>query len=93
VNPPPSVGAKSVHPGEKMVVLRPTLTKQPASQGRQDAIEKVLADLVAEAQRLSFMDQSEAEGVVRKILSRHLVQVAEMQSYAKFRKLKGGVFE
>ncbi len=93
VNPPPSVGPKSVHPGEKMVVLRPALTKQPASQGRQDAIEKVLVDLMAEAHRLSLMDQSEAEGVVREIRSRYLVQVAEMQSYAKFRKLKSTVFQ
>jgi hypothetical protein len=50
-------------------------------------------DLVAETQRLSLMDQTEAEGVVREILSRHLVQIAEIQSYAKFRKLKSAVFE
>jgi hypothetical protein len=93
LNPAPSVGPKSVQPGEKMVVLRPTLTKQPASQGRQDAIEKVLVDLVAETQRLSLMDQTEAEGAVREILSRHLVRMAEIQSYAKFRKLKSAVFE
>ena len=29
VNPPPSVGPKSVGPGEKMVVLRPAMSKQP----------------------------------------------------------------
>ncbi len=88
VNPSPSAGAKSVRPSENMVVLRPTLTKQPTSQGRQDAIEKVLVDLVAEVPRLSLMDQPEAEGVVREVLSRQLVQLAEIQSYAKFRKLK-----
>ena len=93
VNPPPSAGPKSVRPGEKMVVLRPTLTKQPPSQRRQDSVEKVLVDLVAETQRLSLMDQPEAEGVAREIMSRHLVQISEMQSYAKFRKLKSTVFE
>ena len=93
VNPPPSAGPKAIHPGEKMVVLRPTLTKQPPSQGRQDSVEKMLVDLVAETQRLPLMDQSEAEGVVREILSRYLVQLAEMHSYAKFRKLKSSVFE
>jgi hypothetical protein len=93
VNPTPSAGPKAVRPGEKMVALRPTLTKQPSSRGRQDAIEKLLVDLVAEAPRLSLMDRSEAEGVVREILSRYLVQRAEMQSYAKFRKLKSAVFE
>lgn len=92
VNPPPSTGPKAVRPSEKTVVLRPTLTKQPPSQGRQDAIEKVLVDLVAEAPRLSLMDQSEAEGVVTAILSRNLVQTAEMQSYAKFRRLKNTCF-
>jgi hypothetical protein len=93
VDPGKKEGPKIVRPGEKMVVLRPTLTKQPASQGRQDAVEKVLVDLMAEARRLSLMDQSEAEGVVREILSRHLVQVSEMQSYAKFRKLNSPVYE
>jgi hypothetical protein len=93
VNPAPSAGPKSVRPSEKMVVLRPTLTKQPAGHGRQDVVEKLLVDLVAEAPRLSLMDQSEAEGVVREILSRHLVQMAEMQSYAKFRRLKSAIFE
>jgi hypothetical protein len=92
VNPSPNAGQKAVRPGEKMVVLRPTLTKQPPSHGRQDSVEKVLVDLVAETQRLSLMDQTEAEGVVREILSRHLVQVAEMQSYAKFRKVKSALF-
>jgi len=93
VDPGKKEGPKVVRPGEQMVVLRPTLTKQPASQGRQDAVEKVLVDLVAEAQRLALMDQSEAEGVAREILSRHIVQVSEMQSYAKFRKLASQVFE
>ena len=59
----------------------------------RECIEKVLVDLMAEAHRLSLMDQSEAEGVVREIRSRYLVQVAEMQSYAKFRKLKSTVFQ
>jgi len=93
VNPPLSLGAKSIRPGEKMLVLRPMLTKQPPSQGRQDSVEKVLVDLVAETQRVSLMDQSEAESVVREVLSRHLVQMAEIKSYAKFRKLTNAVFE
>lgn len=93
VNPTPSTGPKSVRPGEKMVVLRPAMSKQPPGDGRQATIEKILVDLVVEAQRLSLMDQSEAEGVVREILSRHLLQIAEMQSYAKLRKLKSVAFE
>jgi hypothetical protein len=93
LDPGKKAGPKLVRPGEKMLVLRPTLTKQPPSQGRQDSIEKMLVDLVAEAPRLSLMDQSEAEGVVREVLSRYLVQIAEIQSYAKFRKLNSVVFE
>ena len=92
VDPPSSAGPKSIRPGEKMVVLRPSLTKHPASQRRQDSIEKVLVDLVAETQRLSLMDMAEAEGVAKTILTRHLVQIAEIQSYARFRKLATTVF-
>jgi hypothetical protein len=84
-NPAPSAGSKSVRPGEKMVVLRPTLAKQPASQGRQDPIEKVLVDLVAETPRLSLMDKSEAQGVAKAVLSQFLVQLAVLRRYADSR--------
>ncbi|MBE7539189.1 MAG: hypothetical protein HS122_12340 [Opitutaceae bacterium] len=88
VNPPASVAAKAVQPGEKMVVLRPTLGRQPAPQGRQAAIEQVLVDLIAECGALALMDQPEAEGVVAAILGKNKVQIAAMLRYAASRKIK-----
>jgi hypothetical protein len=88
VNPPPSVGPKSVHPGEKMVVLRPAMSKQPPGNGRQATIEKILVDLIAEAPRLALMDASEAQGVATAILNQFLVQVAVLQRYADSRAIE-----
>ncbi len=85
VNPPPSAGPKAVRPGEKMVVLRPTLSKQPPGEGRQAAIEKILVDLVAEATHLALMEASDAQGVATAILNRFLVQIAVLQRYADSR--------
>lgn len=86
INPPVSVAAKAVQPGERMVVLRPTLSRQPAPQGRQAAIEQVLVDLIAECGVLALMDQPEAEGVVAAILEKNRVQIAAMSRYAASRK-------
>ena len=88
VNPPPSVGPKSVHPGEKMVVLRPALSKQPPGSGRQATIEKILVDLIAEAPRLALMDSSEAQGVATAILNQFLVHIAVLQRYADSRAIE-----
>jgi len=86
INPPASTAAKAVQPGEKMVVLRPALGRQPPPQGRQAAIEQVLVDLIAECDPLALMDRPEAEAVVAAILERHLVQIASMTRYAASRK-------
>jgi hypothetical protein len=88
VNPTPSAGPKSVRPGEKMVVLRPAMSKQPAGDGRQAPIEKILVDLIAEATRLALMDTSEAQGVATTILNQFLVQIAVLQRYADSRAIK-----
>jgi hypothetical protein len=88
VNPPPSAGPKSVNPGEKMVVLRPAMSKQPPGNGRQAPIEKILVDLIAEAPRLALMDSSEAQGVATSILNQFLVQVAVLQRYADSRAIE-----
>ena len=81
-------GPKLVRPGERMVVLRPMLSKQPPGDGRQATIEKILVDLIAEAPRLSLMDTSEAQGVATAILNQYLVQVAVLQRYADSRAVK-----
>ena len=79
VNPGRREAAKAIRPGEKMVVLRPTLSKQPPAEGRQDAIEKVLVDLLVEASRFGLMDVSEAEGAFRAVATASLLQIGLIQ--------------
>jgi hypothetical protein len=88
VDPGKKEGPKVVRPGEKMVVLRPTHSKQPPPVRRQAKIEHILVDLQIEADRLALMDLSEAQGIIRAILDKYLVQVAELQTYADFRTVK-----
>jgi hypothetical protein len=88
VNPPASVAAKAIQPGEKMVVLRPALGRQPPPQGRQASIEQILVDLIAENGPLSLMDRSEAETIVATVLDQNLLQFSAMQRYAASRKNK-----
>ena len=87
VDPPPSTAAQSIRPGEKTVVLRPALSKQPLAEGRQASIEKVLVDLIVEAPLLALMDSSEAQAVVRSVLEVHLLNVAALQRYADSRRV------
>lgn len=88
VNPGRREAAKAIRPGEKMVVLRPTLSKQPPAGGRQDAIEKVLVDLLVEASRFGLMDTSEAEGAFRAVATSCLLQIGLLQRYAELRELE-----
>lgn len=85
VNPTPTEAPKTVRPGPKAVVLRPAISKQPEGERHQAPIEKVLVDLVAETPKLALMDDSEAQDVVAGVLSRQLVSVAALQSYAERR--------
>lgn len=85
VDPGKKNGPKVIRPGEKMVVLRPTHSKQPPPAGRQARIEQILVELLIEADRLALMDDSEIQGVIKSILGQYLVQVAELKTYADFR--------
>lgn len=87
VNPSPTNAAKAIRPGEKMVVLRPALGRQPKPSGRYAAIEHVLVDLLVETELLGLMDKSEAEMVVRSVLERYLVQLGSLLRYAESRKV------
>jgi type I restriction-modification system DNA methylase subunit len=88
VDPGKKDGQKVIRPGEKMVVLRSTHSKQPAPAGRQATIEQILVELQVEASRLALIDDSEVQGVVKGILGQYLVQVAELKTYADFRLVK-----
>jgi hypothetical protein len=93
INPTPTEGPKAVRPGPKTVVLRPSISKQPEGESHQAPIEKILVDLVAETPKLALMDDSEAHGVAETILSRHLVPLAALQSYAERRGVKLAALE
>lgn len=87
-DPSAKEGMKALRPGERMVVLRPSLQRAPAAEGRQARMEQILADVVAEADRLPIMDVQEARGLLREVLDRHLLQVSEIQRYAESRKIE-----
>lgn len=88
VDPKASEAADLVRPGPKMVVLRPSRSKQPEGADHQAPIEKILVDLVEEAGDSALMDASEAQGVIKTALSRYLLQIASLQSYAERRGIK-----
>ncbi len=94
VNPGKREAAKVIRPGEKMVVLRPTLAKQPPMQmGRQDSIEKILVDLLAESGRSGVIGRVEVERLFAEVASRNLVQVPVLQRYAEHREVSVPDFE
>lgn len=92
VNPNVTEAAELVRPGPKMVVLRPDRSKQPKGDGPQAPIEKILVDLVQESADTSLMDASEAQGVVKTVLAKHLLQMAALQSYANRRGVAAQAF-
>lgn len=87
VNPPPSTARQLARPGNKMVVLRPTLSRQPAPNNRQAPIEQILVDLLAENPHCGLMDDAEAKDTVARIINSYLIQVSGMQRYAESRKI------
>jgi hypothetical protein len=93
VNPKPSVGPASVRPGSKMVVLRPSMSKQPTSEGRQAPVEKIIVDLIVESQRLALMDISEAQGVAAALVNAFLIQIPVIQRYAASRVVEVAAIE
>jgi len=93
VNPPASTAAKLVRPGEKMVILRSALSRQPAPVASQATIEQILVDLAVESGPLALMDAAEAAAVIKAILDTHLLQIASMLRYADSRKVRIAALE
>ena len=71
-----------VHPGEKTVILRPSISKQPEGETQVAPIEKALVDLRVEAGRLKLMDKSETQRILDAVLSAGLIQLPVMIAYA-----------
>jgi hypothetical protein len=77
-----------VRPGEKAVILRPAISKQPATIDHVAPIEKTLVDLMVEASRLQLMDAGEAERILDNILRAGLIQLPVIIGYSEIRGIK-----
>ena len=84
-NPKQAEVSKHFRPGDRAVVLRPSISKQPPGDGHLAPVEKLLVDLAVEAPKLNLMDETEVQRVVTAILNQHIVQVSVLQSYAERR--------
>ena len=71
-----------VHPGEKTVILRPSISKQPEGENQVAPIEKAFVDLRVEAGRLKLMDLSETQRVLDSVLISGFVQLPVLIAYA-----------
>lgn len=74
------------YPGDRSVILRPAISRQPASVDHLAAPEKVLVDLQVETDAAMLMDRAEALSVCYKAASSCILNIAEVISYAKRRR-------
>lgn len=84
---------QQLRPSDKTVVLRPALSKQPEAQDHLAPIEKLLVDLLVEADALQLMDASEAQRVLQNAVESARVPVAALLAYAKRRRVSVPLFE
>ncbi len=89
-NPGKKEALQFIRPGEKTVILRPSIVKQPTGTEHQAPIEKVLVDLKIEAARLQLMDGTEVQRIIDNVLGSGLLQLPVLLGYAE---AKREVFE
>jgi hypothetical protein len=87
-NPGKADAERFVQPGEKTVVLRPSIVKQPECQAHVAPIEKALVDLMAEASKLQLMDAAEAQRILDSALASGLTQLTVLFGYAETKREK-----
>jgi len=88
VNPGKQAATRDIRPGEKMVVLRPTHSKQPPAQDHLAAPEQVLVDLLVETEALSLMDTAEARAAALGAANSGFLKIADLKRFAEFRQLE-----
>ena len=88
VNPGKQAATRDIRPGEKMVVLRPTHSKQPPAQEHFAAPEQTLVDLLVETEALSLMDTAEARAAVFGAANSGFLKIADLKRFAEFRQLE-----
>lgn len=75
-----------IKPGERTVILRPSIQKQPESKDQVAPLEKALVDLKIESSRLHLMDSAEVQGIVDAVLSSGLLQVTALIGYSEVKR-------
>jgi hypothetical protein len=81
-NPGKSIAERFIHPGDRTVVLRPAIVKQPEAKYQVASIEKALVDLVIESQKLKLLDTPEVQRIIDTALGAGLLQLAILLAYA-----------
>ena len=84
-NPKQKDVERFVRPGEKTVVLRPAISKQPAAIDHAAPIEKALVDLMVEAAKLQLMDFGEAQRILDAVLRAGIIQLPVIIGYSEIR--------
>ena len=77
-----------IKPGDRTVILRPSIQKQPESKDQVAPIEKALIDLKIEASKLHLMDSTEVQRIVDAVLSSGLLQVTALLGYSEVKREK-----
>lgn len=87
VNPTASEIVRLYQKTENPVLVRPAVTKEPPPEVGMAPPEKFLVDLLFENNRLSIMEPSEAEDVLRRAVEAGRVNMSSLLSYAKRRRV------
>jgi hypothetical protein len=77
-----------VHPGEKTVVLRPAISKQPTAIDHVAPMEKALVDILVETSKLQLMDSGEAQRILDAVLRAGIIQLPVITGYSEIRGIK-----
>ncbi len=86
INPTRQEAAKTFVPGDKAVVIRPSIQREPV-RGKYATIEKILVDLVMENRALNIMDPGEFQGMAGRLAGSARINIGVLASYAERRKI------
>jgi hypothetical protein len=87
-NPSKVNAQRYVQPGEKTVILRSSISKQPVSTNNAAPIEKALVDLLVESHKLQLLDSSEVQRIIDNVLGTGLLQTSVLLGYAELKREK-----
>ncbi len=89
LNDPNKTDIQRLHrSGERSIILRPAITKQPQAVNHLAPPEKVLVDLQIETDAVMIMDRGEARMVLHEAISTSRISIASLVSYANRRRVE-----